>query len=44
MIGAITGSIAEAFYGVPDRIRGTAQTYLDAPLRDILSRFEVSLT
>lgn len=44
VIGAITGSIAEAFYGVPDGIRGTAPTYLDSPLRDILSRFEVSLT
>ena len=43
-LAAITGSIAEAFYGVPDGIRDTALTYLDAPLRDILARFEGSLT
>lgn len=33
MIGAITGSIAEAYYGVPEDIKEKALTYLDADLR-----------
>lgn len=39
-IGAITGAVAEAFYGVPDDIRSKAETYLDSTLLDILRRFE----
>lgn len=38
-IGAITGSIAEAFYGVPAAIGAMAMTYLDDTQRDILTRF-----
>ena len=39
-IAAITGSIAEAAYGIPDRIRQKAVSYLDEPLKDVLSRWE----
>ena len=34
-IGAITGAIAEAYYGVPDEIKEKALTYLDEELRAI---------
>lgn len=34
-LAAITGSIAEAAYGVPDWIRDKALSYLDAPLRGV---------
>lgn len=33
MIAAITGSIAEAYYGVPEDIKEKVLTYLDADLR-----------
>lgn len=39
-IGAITGSIAEAYYGVPDEIKYTALSYLDDFLLDIVEDFE----
>lgn len=39
-IAAITGSIAQAYYGIPDNIRNKALTYLDNPLFEILSNFE----
>jgi len=39
-IGAITGAVAEAFYGVPDEIRSRAESYLSSILLDILRRFE----
>ena len=39
-IGAITGGVAEAFYGVPDDLRQKALTYLPDDLREILERFE----
>ena len=40
-IAAITGSIAEAYYGVPDEIREKALSCMPAEdLRDILERFE----
>ena len=38
-IAAITGSIAEAAYGIPDRIKDKAWTYLDERLRDVLRRW-----
>lgn len=38
-IAAITGSIAEAFYGVPAGICAKVLTYLDDTQRDILTRF-----
>jgi ElaB/YqjD/DUF883 family membrane-anchored ribosome-binding protein len=40
-IGAITGAIAEAYYGVPDDIKGKALAYLDAELRAIYDEWEV---
>ena len=45
-LAAITGSIAEAAYGIPDWIKDKAYTYLDEPLKDVLSRWdqEVSIT
>ena len=39
-IAAITGGIAEAFYGIPDEIRKTALTYLDIEQLEILYEFE----
>lgn len=39
-LAAITGSVAEAYYGVPDAIRETALTYLPTELRTILEEFE----
>ena len=39
-IAAITGSIAEAYYGVPKALREKALTYLDDRLRRILKEFE----
>ena len=38
-IAAITGSIAEAAYGVPDWIADKAFSYLDEPLKDVLRRW-----
>lgn len=35
-LAAITGSIAEAAYGIPDWIKGEAYSYLDEPLKDVL--------
>jgi type I restriction enzyme M protein len=39
-IAAITGSIAEAYYGIPVDIRTQALLYLDEIQTGILSRFE----
>jgi len=39
-LAAITGSIAEAFYGIPNDIREKAKTYLDKRLLDIVEKFE----
>ena len=39
-IAAITGSIAEAAYGIPGWIREKACSYLDEPLQDVLDRWE----
>ena len=39
-IGAITGGIAEAYYGIPDDIRKEAVRYLDKRLLKILTDFE----
>ena len=38
-IAAITGSIAEAAYGIPDWIKQKAYSYLDEPLKDVLRRW-----
>ena len=39
-LAAITGSIAEAAYGIPDWIQDKVYTYLDEPLKDVLRRWE----
>ncbi len=39
-LAAITGGIAEAAYGIPDRIKEKAYSYLDEPLKDVLERWE----
>lgn len=39
-IGCITGSIAEAFYGIPTPMREQAWTYLPDELRSIITAFE----
>lgn len=39
-IAAITGSIAQAYYGIPGSLREQALTYLDNNLRPILDEFE----
>lgn len=39
-IAAMAGSMAEACYGVPEELRKQILTYLDAPLREVLERFE----
>ncbi len=39
-IAAITGGVAEAFYGVPDDLREKGTAYLPEDLREILARFE----
>ena len=39
-LAAITGSIAEAAYGIPDWIKEKAYSYLDDPLKDVLSRWD----
>ena len=39
-IAAIAGSIAEAAYGIPERIREKAWDRLDEPLQDVLIRWE----
>ena len=38
-IAAITGSIAEAAYGIPEEIKEKALSYLDAPLREVYDRW-----
>ncbi|MBQ5348438.1 MAG: ADP-ribosylglycohydrolase family protein, partial [Phascolarctobacterium sp.] len=39
-IGAITGAIAGAYYGIPVSISESALSFLDKRLVDVLSRFE----
>lgn len=39
-IAAITGSIAEAAYGIPDDIKKRALSYLDEPSKDVLRRWK----
>lgn len=38
-IGAITGGIAEAYYGIPDEIKSQGLSFLDDDLRAIVNRF-----
>ena len=39
-IAAITGSIAETAYGIPEDIKEKALSYLDEPLKDVLRRWK----
>ena len=39
-LAAITGSIAEAAYGIPEEIRAKAYSYLDEPFKDVIRRWE----
>lgn len=39
-LAAITGGVAEAYYGVPEDIRENAIGYLDGRLKTILNLFE----
>ena len=39
-LAAITGSIAEAAYGIPEEIKLKAISYLDEPLKDVLRRWK----
>ena len=39
-IAAITGSMAEAAYGIPDRIKEKACSYLDESLRAVVRRWD----
>lgn len=39
-LAACAGAIAEAFYGIPNRVRDFAETYLDPTLDEILAAFE----
>lgn len=39
-IGAIAGGIAEAYYGIPKKLRDKALTYLDDDLKNIVFEFE----
>lgn len=39
-LAAITGSIAEAAYGIPEWIEQKALSYLDAPLLDVVKRWK----
>ena len=39
-LAVITGSIAEAAYGIPEWIKDKAYSYLDEPLKEVLRRWE----
>ncbi|MBP5151731.1 MAG: ADP-ribosylglycohydrolase family protein, partial [Lachnospiraceae bacterium] len=39
-LAAITGGVAEAFYGIPEDIRAEAVEFLDPRLREVLEKFE----
>ena len=45
-LAAITGSIAEAAYGIPEWIQDQVYSYLDEPLKEVLRRWdkEVSIS
>ena len=40
-LAAITGSIAESAYGIPDWIKEQAYSYLDKPLKEVIERWEL---
>ena len=42
-IAAIAGGVAEAYYGVPDSLAAAAEGFLDAPLREIIGRWQSAM-
>lgn len=38
-IAAMTGPLAEAFYGVPEDLKKRAESFLPADMRDVLTKF-----
>jgi ADP-ribosylglycohydrolase len=42
-LAAITGSIAEAAYGIPEPIKEKALAYLDEPMKDVLRKWKAFL-
>ena len=42
-LAAIAGSVAEAFYGIPEEIRRTAEGYLDGELLSIYNEFNLKI-
>lgn len=42
-MGAITGAIAEAYYGIPEELEETAMSYLDDYLLDVCDEFLICL-
>ncbi|MBR6625900.1 MAG: ADP-ribosylglycohydrolase family protein, partial [Mailhella sp.] len=41
-IGAMAGSMAEAFFGIPQELREKALSYLDGELVEVVTEFEAS--
>ena len=39
-LATITGSIADAAYGIPNWIKDKTYSYLDDPLKDVVMRWE----
>ena len=39
-LATITGSIADAAYGIPNWIKDKTYSYLDEPLKDVVRRWE----
>ena len=39
-LAAITGGMAEAYFGIPQSIRGRALSFLDQRMKDVVERFE----
>ena len=39
-LATITGSIADAAYGIPNWIKDKTYSYLDEPLKDVVIRWE----
>ena len=42
-LAAITGSIAEAAYGIPQWIKDKAWSYLDEPIRDVCRKWKKAI-
>ena len=44
MVSSITGSISEAYYGIPDNLKNEVYTYLSSPNKKIIDSFYEELT